>query len=296
MIALKPLPPITFPRPGDMVRSGAVAALAGDVDLVVPGSICAGPRVVILADIRRVAIRAHEIPGLIDAGPVPGIAKGKFLARIKTEPALTSERRRTTVPRNPERLEAAAAHLDEVLLQRINAKRVFDFVVMKNAVRAVGAHHELRGALKEGRVDPVVAETRVVEVTQNGGICGRLHRQLMMRTAPQGSFGRVTACTVNGSHEPRAGSRSLFRCNDGANGFVQRSRHESDSDNHQNRDERQPSKDPRPTMRHWWRWGRSPSRRALANVSCLAWFSAGPSLPAQFFDSSAALGLPVMDP
>src|SRR5215472_7614100 len=56
--------------PGDMARAGAVARLAGDVDLR-PGRVIAVGRLVVVApEIRRMAIGAHEVPGLVHPRPM----------------------------------------------------------------------------------------------------------------------------------------------------------------------------------------------------------------------------------
>lgn len=184
-----------------------MTAFAGDIDFIISGGVRTRPRVVILANICRVAIRAHEIPGLIDGGPVAGIPIGDFLARIKKEPAPAPALWWAAVPRNPKRLQASALHLDKVLLQRVDAECVLDFVVMKGPVGSIGAYHKFRGAAKEGRSDPIVAETCVVEIAQDGGIRGRLHRQLMMRAAPQRILSPVTFSAISGPHELRVSHR-----------------------------------------------------------------------------------------
>src|SRR5579871_4220147 len=52
-------------RPGDMARTRSVAGLAGDVDLRPGRVIAVGGEVEVALQIRRVAVGAHEIPGLV---------------------------------------------------------------------------------------------------------------------------------------------------------------------------------------------------------------------------------------
>jgi hypothetical protein len=61
---------------------------------------------------------------------------------MQIEPSLATVFARATVPGDPECLEAATRQLNQVLLQRIDAKRVFDFVVVHYSVGPVGPHHE----------------------------------------------------------------------------------------------------------------------------------------------------------
>lgn len=113
------------------------------------------------------AIGAHVIPVLIDARPVPGVPRRDLLSGIQKEPPLAAARAWPRVPGDPQRLQASARHRDEILLQRINAERVPDFVLMKRAVRAVGTHHELGATTVEARRDAVVIEARMIEVAQD---------------------------------------------------------------------------------------------------------------------------------
>src|ERR1700733_13549368 len=156
-------------------------------------------------------IGAHVVPVLIEAGPMPGIVRRDLLTRIQKEPPLTAPVARAAVPRYPQRLQTAARHRDEILLQRVDAERVADFVVMQRAVGTVGTHHELRSRAIEVRGDAAVVETRVIEVAEHSGIRSRLHRQLMMRSVPQRILVLVTLRALGGSNEFRAEWRRCRR-------------------------------------------------------------------------------------
>src|SRR5689334_10731186 len=131
------------------------------------------------------AIRAHEIPVLVEAGPMQGVMIRDALSGEEEEPALAPMSRGTAVPSDAERLQASAGHRDQVLLKWIDAERIFYFVVVEATVGAVGAHHEARPLPKEGRSDRVVGEVHVIEGAEHRSRRRHLHRRLMMRAAPE---------------------------------------------------------------------------------------------------------------
>ena len=163
--------------------------------------------VVVLAQVGRMAIGAHVVPILIDAGPVASVTRRDLLAGIQKEPPLAATLARPRIPGDSQRLQTSAGHRDQILLQRIYAERKFDFVIMQRAVGAVGAYHEARSISIEARCDAVVIEAGAIEVAQHRRRVRRLHRQLMVRAAPQSFFALVTACALGGSDEFRAGYR-----------------------------------------------------------------------------------------
>src|SRR6476661_7464023 len=107
-----------------MARAGTMTRLAADADLdeVCLESICLA--IVVLAHTGRVAIRAHEVPVLRRLRPMQLVVVRDALVRIEMEPALTATILRSRVPRDRERLHAASRQLDQVLLQRRDAKGV----------------------------------------------------------------------------------------------------------------------------------------------------------------------------
>src|SRR5271167_3490290 len=112
-----------------MIRSRAVARLACNVDLGIGRVVGTRPQVVVLAQVGRMAVRTHVIPGLIDTGPVQRIRRRDSLAWVEKEPPLAAAFAWTAVPCDPERLQASPRHSYEILLQRIYAKRVLDLVI-----------------------------------------------------------------------------------------------------------------------------------------------------------------------
>src|SRR5262245_18476288 len=108
--------------------------LAGPVDLGPRRRVTSGDLVVALADVRRMAVGAHVVPVLLPPGPVELVAVVDILLRIEMEPALAARLTRTRVPGDRQRLQAAARQLDQILLQRPDAKRVLDLEVGELAV------------------------------------------------------------------------------------------------------------------------------------------------------------------
>ncbi len=179
------LPVALLVRPRDVAGAGAVAGLARDVDLVPLRIEGAGLRVEVLAQVGRVALGALEVPVLLHAGPVQRIAGLDVLAGIEVEPALAALRLRARIPRNAQGLQAPAGQLDQVLLQRAHAERVFDLVIGELAVRPVRVDEEFAVAAREGRRRSGVGEFRIGEVAQHRLPVGELHREVVVGAFPR---------------------------------------------------------------------------------------------------------------
>ena len=139
VVGLSEWPPaLPIARPGDMTRTLAMTALATDADLGKGRGKSVVRRIIVLAHAGRVALCAHEIPVLVQLGPMQDIVVLDLLVRIEMEPALAAFVLRPAVPGKRESLHAAIGKLNEVLLQRIETEGVFHFKDGKFAVRAVG--------------------------------------------------------------------------------------------------------------------------------------------------------------
>ena len=103
-------------RPGDMRRALAVAGLAADADLGPCGGEGVLCRVVVLAHAGRVAFGAHEVPVLVEPGPVQDVVMADRLVRIERKPALPALVLRPAVPGDGERLQAPIGKSDQILL------------------------------------------------------------------------------------------------------------------------------------------------------------------------------------
>jgi hypothetical protein len=200
-------------RKGNVAATRPVAGLAADAHFRVRGRIGVRGCVVVLLDVRGVAVGAHEVPVLLPPRPVQLVAVVDALAGIEVEPALPALLLRACVPGDRKGLNVAARQLDEVLLQRIHAERVADLEVRELAVRAVGADHVLAVPPEEAAGDAGVVEPRLVEVTEDGAFVGHLHGDRVLRTPPG---------LVLGSVAGRAGGRSHVSRVDGRGGHGRR--------------------------------------------------------------------------
>ena len=180
-----------MPRPFDVTRPGAVTRLARDVDLVERRLVGVARGVIAFADMRRVAFGALQIPVLVPTGPMQRVAVVDLLVRIKMKPALPALFLLARVPCDRQRLITAAGKLDEILLQRIDAKGVLHLIVGELAVGSVGAHDVFPVALGELRFDAAMGELRVVEIAANRRWIRNLHCELMMRSCPRLELGLV---------------------------------------------------------------------------------------------------------
>ena len=88
------------------------------------------------------------------------------------------------IPGNAQHLHPPLGKLDHILLNWVDAKRVFDLEVADFAVRSFGVHPELAVATKEPRRGAEPLKRGVVKVTQNGVFSGQLHRPIVVRALP----------------------------------------------------------------------------------------------------------------
>src|SRR5262249_35865436 len=100
-------PAVLVARPGDIARSLPGAGLAADADLRVGRGEMVARRVVILAHAGRMALRAHEIPVLIQLGPMQDVVVLDLLVRVEMEPALAALLLGPAVPGDRQRLQTA---------------------------------------------------------------------------------------------------------------------------------------------------------------------------------------------
>src|SRR5215470_1395305 len=157
VVVIRP-PAVLVLGPGDMRRALPVTGFATDADLGETRVKAILRRVVVLLDAGRVALRAHEIPILIELGPMQHVVVPDLLVRIEVEPVLASLLLGACVPGKRQRLDAAVRKLDEILLQGIDAKSVFHLERRKLAVGTVRFHEELAVLAKEARVDVIIVE------------------------------------------------------------------------------------------------------------------------------------------
>ena len=187
--------PPAFPglRPADMPGPLPMAGLAADADLGPGRGEAIRLRVIVLAQAGRVALGAHEIPVLVQPGPVQHVVVLDLLAGIEVKPALAALLLRPAVPRNRQSLHAAVGKRDEILLQGVETEGVFHLEHGELAVGAVGLDQKLSILAKKARPQPVRLEARAVEIAQHGLVGRMLHRPAVLRHVPQFRFRRVAA-------------------------------------------------------------------------------------------------------
>src|SRR5262249_13184876 len=81
-------PALLVARPGNVPRSLAVAGLAADADLRKGGGEPVAGGVVVLAHAGGVALGAHEVPVLVQPGPMQDVVVLDLFVGIEMEPAL----------------------------------------------------------------------------------------------------------------------------------------------------------------------------------------------------------------
>src|SRR3954447_5770147 len=194
-------PALTLAGPGDMARALAVAGLAADADLGPGGGEAVVRRIIVLVHARRVALGAHEVPVLVQLGPMQDIVVADLLMGIEVEPALAAVVLRSAVPGDRQRLQAAVRERDQVLLQRLDAEGVFHLERGELSIGSVGLDEEPAVLAEKAGWHAVVLKARIVEVAQHRFLGGMLHRALVLRGAPQLRLGAVAAGARLAAHE-----------------------------------------------------------------------------------------------
>ena len=115
------------------------------------------------------------------------VRRNRFVG-VQAEPAF-----RHRIPSDGQRLQAPARQLDQVLLQRLDAERVFDFKIGGLAIRAVGADKKFAVAPGENRRTASVFEAAIGEIAEDILFRRLLHGAGMLRAGP--GFGRAGVAT-----------------------------------------------------------------------------------------------------
>src|ERR1700730_970973 len=129
--------------PIDVSGAFAVARLATDADFRPNRVEAIIGRIVAFLYAGRMALGAHEVPVLIELGPVQNVVVFDLLFGIEMKPPLTTLVLGPAVPGDRKRLYPAVGKFDEILLQRIDAVRVLHLKGRKLAVKPIGLDEEL---------------------------------------------------------------------------------------------------------------------------------------------------------
>src|SRR4051794_17948015 len=154
------------------------------------------------------ALGTHEIPVLIQLGPVQDIVVFDLFVWIQMKPALTTLLLWPSVPCKRERLHATIWKLNQILLQRIHAKGVLDFKGCELPIRVVGFNEELSISFEKPRVHIIVIEARVIKIAQHRLRRGMLHGVLVLRGLPEICFRPMASRADLASDEGRRRERS----------------------------------------------------------------------------------------
>ena len=183
-----------------MPLTGAVARLAADVHLGPCRVVGVRLDVIALSQVRRVACRALQVPGLVTARPVQGVVGLDALVGIEVEPPVPPG-----VPGDGQVLQASAGKRREVLLQRLDPQNVGQLEVGRSSVRALGVHEEPVAPPEEPGGDAVVGEGVVVEVAEDRLGRRDLHGEVVVRAGPGVELGPVAVGAVGVGHVCHAG-------------------------------------------------------------------------------------------
>src|SRR5262245_21099703 len=194
VVALAERPPaLPYLRAVDMPRTLPMAAFAAHTDLREGRGEAIVRCVIVLAHAGRMAFRAHEVPVLIQFGPVQDVVVLDLLIRIEVEPALAACGLRPAVPGQRQGLYPSVGKLDEILLQWVDAERVLDLEDGERSIGSVGLDEELSVLAEETGVHAVIVEARLVEIAEDR-LLGRMsHCLLVLGTTPQLCLGTVAA-------------------------------------------------------------------------------------------------------
>ena len=129
---------------------------------------------------------------------------------IEMKPMLAALLLRPGVPGERQRLQTSVGECDQILLQRIDAERVFDLEHGELAVRPVGLDQKFAVAAEEARGHAVIIERRAGKIAQHRPIGRVSHGVAVLRRVPQTGFGRVALRARFAADEGRSGRLAGF--------------------------------------------------------------------------------------
>ena len=180
-----------------------MTGFAADADLGPLRCETIGLRIVVLPNAGRMAFGAHEVPVLVQPGPVQHVVVPDAFVRIEMKPALAAFVLRPRVPGDRQRLQAPVGEFDQILLQRIDAEGVLRLERRQLAVRPVRLDHELAVLPEEPRLHAEMLEPRIVEIAEHGRL-GRVgHGVAVLGFAPELRLARVATGAAFAADEVR---------------------------------------------------------------------------------------------
>ncbi len=157
-----------------------MTGLAANADFGKSRGEAVSPCVVVLSHAGRMAFRAHEVPVLVQLGPVQDVIGADVFVRVEVKPTLAAFVPWPAVPCDRQCLDSPVGKPDQVLLKRIDAERIFHFEDGEPAVRPVGLHQKFSVLAEETRAHPGVFESRLAEIAENRFIARMGHGASML--------------------------------------------------------------------------------------------------------------------
>ena len=162
-----------------MGTSAAVAGLAADSRFAPGRAVAVAVVVIALAIGRSVALAAHQVPVLVAAAPVQGVAGRDRAFGVQAEPAATFG-----IPGHRERLQASTRQGQQQLLERTHAECVFGREFRPCAAGIAGDDGEAIAAAYETGLFARPGVAGVVEIAEDRGGIGRRHCLGMLGVCP----------------------------------------------------------------------------------------------------------------
>ena len=195
------------PCTGDVARCRTMASLTADVYFRPRGLEGFAFHAVVFLQIGGMTFGAHVVPVLFTSGPVQWILVRNEFLRIDVVPALAALSAAPGIPGDRQHLHVTIGHLDQVLLQRRNAKRVFDREHLEFTICIVSSNQEVAATFEKSGGHVEILKLDTGKISQDALGRDLLHRQRVMRILPKLELRRVAlpACL-------RSGEARRFRC------------------------------------------------------------------------------------
>ena len=162
---------------------------------------------VVFLQIGGMTLGAHVVPVLFTSGPVQRILVRNEFVRINVVPALATLSTAPGIPDDGQHLYMTIGHLDQILLQRRNAKRVFDREQLEFTICIVSSNQEVAVTFEKSAGHVEILKLDTGKISQDALGRDLLHRQRVMGILPKVELRRVAlpACF-------RPGEARRFRC------------------------------------------------------------------------------------
>ena len=168
-----------------------MTGLASDTYFGLLAGVAARLGIVVLGVARGMAFGAAGIPILVRAGPMKAVTRTQILVRVEVVPALAD-----IVPSQVERLQTAWLAFEQVLLQGLDAGRIFDLEFSQPTVRSIGLDVMATVTDREPCRDAIVFDAGAVKVAEDARFARRLPRPSVMGALPCLRHGLVAGGTA----------------------------------------------------------------------------------------------------